>query len=132
MDVIGNMKFLDFWRFQSDFSRGIQLEDIIVEVELQVYRNSNSEFNFFVEKLKEEVEKLVKRVNGGSQGEIIFKTYVMIEGDDDDNDDDKDILLAELSLDDGCYDLEKFERYIKLVSRIKFVIGLILYVLLRL
>lgn len=129
MDVVVNVKFLDVWRFQSDFSYGIQLEDIIVEAEFQVYRNSNSEFNLLGEKLKEEVEQLVKRVNGGNQVEL--KSYGIIGYDDDDNDDDKDIFLVDLSLDDECYEFDKFEYRIKSVQRIKFVSLLIILIIFR-
>lgn len=115
MDATGNMKSLDAWRSQSDPSHGTQLEDTIAEAELQAHRNSNSEPNLSGEKLKEEAEKLAKRVNGGSQGEPIPKTSVMTKGDDD----DKETLLAELSPDDGCYDLDKPERRTKPVQRAK-------------
>lgn len=109
------VKSLDAWRSQSDPSRGTQLEDTIAEAELQAHRNSNSEPNLSGEKLKEEAEQLAKRVNGGNQVET--KSHGIT--DDDDNDDDKDTSLAELSPDDGCYDLDKPEHRTKPVQRAK-------------
>ena len=107
MDATANGKSVgDAWRSQSDPSHGIQLENAVAE--LQAHRNSNSEPNLTGEKLKEESEQLAKRVNGGNQGESSLKTN---EDDDvDDDDDDKENSLADLSPDDGCYELDKPER----------------------
>lgn len=117
MDAAASVKSLDAWRSQSDPSHGTQLEDTIAEAELQAHRNSNSEPNLSGEKLKEEAEQLAKRVNGGNQVEP--KSHGITEHDDDDNDDDKDTSLAELSPDDGCYELDKPEHHTKPVQRAK-------------
>jgi len=117
MDAAASVKSLDAWRSQSDPSHGTQLEDTIAEAELQAHRNSNSEPNLSGEKLKEEAEQLAKRVNGGNQVEP--KSHGITEHDDDDNDDDKDTSLAELSPDDGCYELDKPEQHTKPVQRAK-------------
>lgn len=117
MDAAANVKSLDAWRSQSDPSHGTQLEDTIAEAELQAHRNSNSEPNLSGEKLKEEAEQLAKRVNGGNQVEP--KSHGITGHDDDDNDDDKDTSLADLSPDDGCYELDKPEHRTKPVQRAK-------------
>lgn len=117
MDATSNVKSLDAWRSQSDPSHGTQLEDTIAEAELQAHRNSNSEPNLSGEKLKGEAEQLAKRVNGGNQVEP--KSHGIADGDDDDNDDDKDTSVAELSPDDGCYELDKPEQRTKPVQRAK-------------
>lgn len=119
MDGTANVKSLDAWRSQSDPSHGTQLEDTIAEAELQAHRNSNSEPNLSGEKLKEEAEQLAKRVNGGSQVDAISKSHGITQHDDDDNDDDKDTSLADLSPDDGCYELDKPECRTKPVQRAK-------------
>ena len=63
------------------------------------------------EKLKEESEQLAKRVNGGNQVAPNRKTHGIKEDEDEDdvdeNDDDKDNSLADLSPDDGCYEMDK-------------------------
>ena len=117
MDAAANVKSLDAWRSQSDPSHGTQLEDTIAEAELQAHRNSNSEPNLSGEKLKEEAEQLAKRVNGGNQVEP--KSHGITRHDDDDNDDDKETSLADLSPDDGCYELDKPEHRTKPVQRAK-------------
>lgn len=117
LSMDANVKSLDAWRSQSDPSHGTQLEDTIAEAELQAHRNSNSEPNLSGEKLKEEAEQLAKRVNGGNQVEP--KSHGITDGEDDDNDDDKDTSLADLSPDDGCYELDKPEHRTKPVQRAK-------------
>ena len=117
MDAAANVKSLDAWRSQSDPSHGTQLEDTIAEAELQAHRNSNSEPNLSGEKLKEEAVQLAKRVNGGNQVEP--KGRGITGHDDDDNDDDKETSLADLSPDDGCYELDKPEHRTKPVQRAK-------------
>lgn len=117
MDPSASGKSMDAWRSQSDPSHGIQLENTVAE--LQAHRNSNSEPNLAGEKLKEESEQLAKRVNGGNQGESSLQTHEDDEEEEDDNDEDKENSLADLSPDDGCYELDKPERRTKPVQRAK-------------
>ena len=117
MDPSASGKLMDdAWRSQSDPSHGLQLENTVAE--LQAHRNSNSEPNLAGEKLKEESEQLAKRVNGGNQGESSLKTNED-DDEDDDNDEDKENSFADLSPDDGCYELDKPERRTKPVQRAK-------------
>lgn len=118
MDATANGKSMDdAWRSQSDPIQGIHLENTVAE--LQAHRNSNSEPNLTGEKLKEESEQLAKRVNGGNQVATTLKTDEDDDDDEDDNDDDKENSLADLSPDDGCYELDKPERHPRPVQRAK-------------